>query len=348
MLKLVEKEDPKKIAFFMPSASGPCRLGMYHCLQRLILKYSGSDDIPIVSPNQDDTFYEHFRQSLDGAGTKSIMKDVWIGAVGVDLLAKLLLRVRPWAVDKKRVKEVYDRSLRSYIEAIENRTSFNKKIGVISRIADDFSSIEMDYSLKKPLIGIVGEIYVRSHPFANLNIIKRLEELGAACDLASLAEWIYYTNYTRTKMSRRRGEMSHFLTNVTQDFFQHRFEKILARPLEEKFGSLIESPVKHVLELASPYIHESFEGEAILSVGKMLEYHHLGFGGVVNVMPFTCMPSTIVSTQTMRISADCDNMPILNLSFDGQEDPTLTTRLEAFVEQIRQRQTTSVRELINV
>ena len=80
----------------------------------------------------------------------------------------------------------------------------------------------------------------------------------------------------------------------------------------------------------------------------MVEYHHQGFGGVINVMPFTCMPSTVVSTQTMRISADCDDMPILNLSFDGQEDPTLTTRLEAFVEQVGQRHTASVRELINV
>jgi predicted nucleotide-binding protein (sugar kinase/HSP70/actin superfamily) len=99
---------------------------------------------------------------------------------------------------------------------------------------------------------------------------------------------------------------------------------------------LSEGPIAHVIELAGPYVHYSFEGEAILSIGKTIEYHHQGFGGVVNAMPFSCMPSTIVSTQTRRISADCNNMPILNLSFDGQEDSTLTTRLEAFVEQVRQ------------
>jgi predicted nucleotide-binding protein (sugar kinase/HSP70/actin superfamily) len=101
---------------------------------------------------------------------------------------------------------------------------------------------------------------------------------------------------------------------------------------------LADEPTEHVLELARPYLHDSFEGEAILSIGKMVEYHHAGFGGAVNVMPFSCMPSTIVSTLTRRISADCGDMPILNISFDGQEDPTLTTRLEAFIEQVRQRQ----------
>jgi hypothetical protein len=54
------------------------------------------------------------------------------------------------------------------------------------------------------------------------------------------------------------------------------------------------------------------------------------------------MPSTIVSTQTRRVGADCHDMPILNISFDGQEDPTLTTRLEAFVEQVGQGQKRNV------
>jgi predicted nucleotide-binding protein (sugar kinase/HSP70/actin superfamily) len=116
--------------------------------------------------------------------------------------------------------------------------------------------------------------------------------------------------------------------------------------LEAKFGRLAEHKIDHVINLAKPYIDESFEGEAILSVGKIVEYHEEGFGGVVNVMPFTCMPSTIVSTQTRRLSGDCGELPILNLSFDGQEDVTLTTRLEAFVEQVAARQRVSIAELV--
>jgi predicted nucleotide-binding protein (sugar kinase/HSP70/actin superfamily) len=109
---------------------------------------------------------------------------------------------------------------------------------------------------------------------------------------------------------------------------------------------LAEHNVEHVIDLAKPYLDASFEGEAILSIGKIVEYHKDGFGGVVNVMPFTCMPSTIVSTQTRRLSADCGEMPILNLSFDGQEDVTLTTRLEAFVEQVGARSKVGAAELV--
>jgi predicted nucleotide-binding protein (sugar kinase/HSP70/actin superfamily) len=171
-----------------------------------------------------------------------------------------------------------------------------------------------------------------------MDIIKRLEELGAVRDLASLAEWVYYTNFTRTQVAKRKGQLGNRFSSILKNTVQHRIEKKLAAPLEKYFGKLAEEPIEHVISLAEPYMHPSFEGEAILTIGKTIEYHHLGFGGVVNLMPFTCMPSTVVNTQTTRLSADCGDMPILNLSFDGQENPALTTHLEAFVEQVRQRE----------
>jgi len=254
------------------------------------------------------------------------------------LLRKVILRIRPFAADARQAQQVYDQAVDQWVKAVERRPNLSYMRRLMDSIADTLGNVKLDHDVQKPRIGIVGEIYVRSHPFANLNIIARLEELGVVCDLASLAEWIYYTNFTRSRTARRRGQFRDLFTNLLQDYFQHKIEKKLAEPLEKRFGKLAEEPTKHVIELAQPYLHHSFEGEAILSVGKTVEYHHQGFGGVVNVMPFSCMPSTIVSTQAMRVSADCGNMPMLNLSFDGQEDSTLTTRLEAFVEQVCQRQ----------
>ena len=347
MLKVIGAKgfDPAKAAFFMPAASGPCRFGMYSCLHRLILKYAGAEDVPVIAPNQDSGFYKEFTKDV-GSNTTKFMKDVWVAVVGIDLLRKLILRVRPFAASPRQAQQVYDHSLNQWTQAVEHGFSLPQMRRLMESIAKDFAAVKLNGSVRKPRIGIIGEIYVRSHPFANSDLIARLEALGAVCDLASLAEWIYYTNFTRSLSARRKGDYRDWFTNVFQDYIQRRIEKDLAKPLEKMLRasglenqlSLSEGPMAHVIELAKPYLHHSFEGEAILSIGKTIEYHHQGFGGVVNAMPFSCMPSTIVNTQTRRISADCDNMPILNLSFDGQEDSTLTTRLEAFVEQVHQRQ----------
>ena len=291
-------------------------------------------DCKIISPNQDGSFYKEFARAVGTVSTAQFMKRVWTATVGLDLLAKAILRLRPFAKDKQQAQRMYDLAVRKWIAAIEKSASRAGLTQLMEETAEEFDKVTLDAKFQKPRIGIVGEIYVRSHLFANGNIIARLEELGAVCDLASLAEWIYYMNFCEASRMKRKRQYVKLLANRLRDFVQHRIEQKLAAPLERRLGRLAESNVEHTISLAGPYIDESFEGEAILSIGKMVELHHEGFGGVVNVMPFTCMPSTIVSGQTMRISADCGNMPILNLSFDGQEDVTLKTRLEAFVEQV--------------
>ena len=338
MLKVIGSRDPDKTAFFMPGSSGPCRFGMYSCMHRLVLKYAGAENVPVIAPNQDSSFYREFAQSVNSSGAVGVMRRMWTATVGIDLLRKVLFRLRPFAAEPDHIKEVFETSLNRWTEAVENRKPLSFMKSLMESFAGDFEAIKLDNKVYKPRIGVVGEIYVRSHPFANMNIIARLEELGAVCDLASLAEWVYYTNFTRSRKARREGRMRNFLSNKIQDYFQYRIERTLAEPLEKRFGPLVELPIEHVIKMAAPYLHDSFEGEAVLSVGKIVEYHHYGFGGVVNVMPFSCMPSTVVSSQTMRLSADCGGMPILNLSFDGQEDVTLTTRLEAFIEQVTARE----------
>ncbi|GAG90612.1 unnamed protein product, partial [marine sediment metagenome] len=188
------------------------------------------------------------------------MKGAWVAIIGIDLLQKLILQLRPAACDARQAQQVYEQSVKRWTQAVENRKNFSQLRELMSAIADEFAAVELDPTKvgQKPRIGIVGEIYVRSHPFANMDIIARLEELGAVCDLASLAEWIYYTNFTRSRMARRRGQFRNWLTNVAQDYLQHKLEKMLAKPLERRFGKLAEGPIDHVIELARPYLHHSF------------------------------------------------------------------------------------------
>ena len=333
MLKKTKEQgfDPRRAAFFMPGSSGPCRFGQYSCLQRLVLKQSGfSNTIPVVAPNQDGNFYEHFQRFK-----KDPTRLAFDGIAAIDLLFKVLLKVRPYEVKPGSADEVYRKWVKRIEVAIEAGIAEEKLAAVMADCAQEFAQVEVDRSQKKPLIAVVGEIYVRSHVFANDEIVRKLETLGAQVSLACFAEWLYYTNHTRKLMAKRWGDYKLQLQNYLKMQIQHRIEKRLAKPLEKYFGQLAEGKITEVLEAASDYLHESFEGEAILSVGKIAEMYHHGAAGAVNVMPFTCMPSTIVSAITRQVSADAGGMPIINISYDGQQDPTLQTRLEAFVYQVR-------------
>ena len=89
--------------------------------------------------------------------------------------------------------------------------------------------------------------------------------------------------------------------------------------------------------MAQPYLDPSFEGEAVLSVGKAIEYitDH-GVTGIINVMPFTCMPGTIVTTVMNRVSETHQSVPFITMSYTGQQNLNTQIRLEAFLYQVQQ------------
>ena len=160
----------------MPGTSGPCRFGLYHCMHQLVFKHAGVDDAVIFSPNQDSNFYSHFVNNFDGAGPVTFMKDIWASIAGIDLLHKLILRLRPFAVDTKQAQQVYENCVQQWTRHLEKRSRFSDKVLLFRQFAEEFAKVKLNNKLQKPRIGIVGEIYVRNHPFANLNIIRRLED----------------------------------------------------------------------------------------------------------------------------------------------------------------------------
>ena len=73
--------------------------------------------------------------------------------------------------------------------------------------------------------------------------------------------------------------------------------------------------------------------EAVTSVGKAAEMAHEGASGILNVMPFTCMPGTMTAGLAPGIRQDLDGIPWLDLSYDMQHSTNIQTRLEAFMYQ---------------
>ncbi|NIA21879.1 MAG: hypothetical protein GWP05_07955 [Anaerolineaceae bacterium] len=326
--------DPERMAFFMPSGTGPCRFGMYSKLHRLILAEAGYPNVPVVSPNQGESFYEDFKKL-----PRDPTRPAWCGIVAIDALLKARHALRPYETKSGTTDAVYRTCLKAVERALENGKPVPP---VMAQCAERFRAVETNGNGRRPLVGIVGEIYVRSHTFSNQGIVGRLEDLGLEVDLASFAEWIYYTNWTRKRRTRSRGQWRLWLGTWVKEKVQRRDERRIKRPMADLIGEPVEAETGQVVALGNPYIHDSFEGEAVLSLGKavqMARHGHPSTGrraaGIVNLMPFTCMPGNIVAGMLKRLRRDLDNLPILSVAYDGQKDSSLEVRLEAFAEQVK-------------
>jgi predicted nucleotide-binding protein (sugar kinase/HSP70/actin superfamily) len=228
---------------------------------------------------------------------------------------------------------VYQEALASVCGSIE--TGGKNILPVLRSTLERFLGIER-VDVQKPVIGVVGEIYIRSNRFSNNDLVKRIEELGGAVWLAPITEWISYTNYTGRKKSKKKDSLLGLFKLIMTEHIQHKDEHMLEEIFKPHFKYGEEPKVKEILEKASPYIHESFEGEAILSIGKSIDFAHKGVSGIANVMPFTCMPGTI-SSAIMRLIQKDYNVPVINIAYDGQGTTNVLTRLEAFMYQVKEQ-----------
>jgi len=326
MIKKIMEPDfiPERSAFFMPGATGPCRFGQYNVFHRLVLDKLGYEDVPIFSPTQDTTFYSE----LVVIG-QDFTKCAWKGVLAYELLSKCLHETRPYEKHKGSAEELYEAYLKRLYKSLrENSVDLE---GILKNIRKDFEDLPV-YRDRKPLIGIIGEIFVRCHRFSNEDLIRRIEALGGELWLAPVEEWLYYVNTMGLRKALWKKEKSVIISFLLKRFYQKRVEHRYAKHFKGFLKTLEEPDTKEILKKASPYLHSSFEGEAILSIGKGIDLLERGASGIINAMPFGCMPGTIVTTFLRGINRDY-GIPCLSIPYDGTESPTIEIQLEAFMDQ---------------
>ncbi|MBI5211961.1 MAG: CoA protein activase [Nitrospirae bacterium] len=325
MLKKVFSADfkPAESAFFMPSGTGPCRFGQYNVAQKLILEKLGLKEVPIFAPNQDIEFYRDL-----GIAGKDFSMRAWRGIIAYEMLTKCLHETRPYEKIRGDSEGLYE----NYSEKIG--LSISGRNGDIKSLLNDMGRSFMSISLKKekrPLIGIVGEIFVRSHKFSNEQLVEKIESLGGEAWLAPIEEWIYYVNAMSLRKALIKKDRSAIMNIFLKRVFQKRIQHGLEEPFRGFLKTLKEPDTKEILKQASPYVHDSFEGETVLSVGKAIDLINRGASGIVNAMPFGCMPGTIVTALMKAVSKDY-GVPCISIPYDGTESPATALQLEAFME----------------
>ncbi len=330
MIKMTRRPDfdPERSAFFMPSGKGPCRFGQYNRYHRLVLEELGLSRVPVYAPDQDETFYKEL-----GMVSGNFPRFGWWGIVAIDLLEKMLRETRPYEKTPGTTERVYWDCIHKVCAAIRAQRFPAEEL---KRAKKAFTEVPTLHLGTKPVIGVVGEIYVRCNRFSNENLVLNIEGLGAEVRIPPVGEWIYYTNFCSTRKTWTRGKYGDYFRTLLNNFFQHLDEKKLENIFDGDLRGGHEPRTSDIIKLAAPYIHDSFEGEAVLSVGKVVDYISKGAHGIINVMPFTCMPGTVVNGILKKVREDGPNIPFINMVYEGIEDTNAKTRLEAFVHQARE------------
>jgi predicted CoA-substrate-specific enzyme activase len=319
---------PEESAFFMPGGTGPCRFGQYNVFHKKVLEKVGLEEVPIFSPNQDSDFYRDL-----GMVGKEFAMTSWKGIVAIEMLTKCLHETRPFEQEPCSSDRLYDLHLDRIYQA--TRGTNGSIEGALDRMRRDFQALPKRQE-KRPIIGIIGEIFVRSNSFSNEDLIRKVESLGGVAWLAPMEEWIFYVNLMGLRKAWIKRDRSAIVDNAIKRFLQTRIEHKFQKPFRGMLKTLHEPSTSQTLKMAAPYVHDSFEGETVLSIGKAVDLARRGASGIINAMPFGCMPGTIVTALLRGVSRDY-NVPCISIPYDGTESATTMLQLEAFMDQAKSR-----------
>jgi predicted nucleotide-binding protein (sugar kinase/HSP70/actin superfamily) len=351
--RLGELFDPEDYLYFLPEAEGPCRFGMYNKLQRIVLdSFPEFEKVKIGSVTTEDGY------SLDGIIEKERVRDLrkasYLCVLVGDVLDRLLWRIRPYEREAGISDEFIERSMRAMEDAFETHagtTQLDRILDRLDPILEEGKEIIDPGVPPKPLIGVVGEIYLRTHVQSNQDVLRVLERYGAEVVNASIAEWVNYATYDTVREARiglglnlrqlRLGAVRDGLKKLVSMGTELLYQEWRQKQVYERVQSIIDIADDHRVGRLEKLLQEddlfSFDvgTEACLSIAGIVECAREGFNGIVNVYPFTCMPSTATSAIIRPLMNDL-RIPYLDTPYDASVQPGREGAIRTFMYQAQQ------------
>jgi len=351
--KLGKDFSPGNYVFFMPESGGPCRFGMYNKYQRIVLdSFPELKDVKIGSLTTRDGY--SLAGIIEKGRVRDLRKSAYFSIVIADILDRLLWKIRPYEKGPGMTDDFIERSMHVMEDSFETygaNKDFDKILDKLEEVIKEGKSIIDPGIPPKPIIGIVGEIYVRTHAQANQDIIRVLERYGAEVINASVAEWMNYTTYDRFREARigfrfslkqlRLGLMREYLKEIISFKGDLLYQELRQKQAYKRIRSLIDLSEDHKVADLDNILQEKdlfcFDvgTEACLSIAGIVEYAREGYNGVVNVYPFTCMPSTITSAIVKPLMNKL-RIPYLDAPYDSGFQPGREAAIRTFMYQAYQ------------
>jgi len=321
--------DPSKMSFFMPDHNGPCRFGQYNQFHRILFDRLGFKNAELITPSN-DTSYE----DVAGEHGAKFRLNAWRGFIVADFLRKIHREIRPYEINKGETDGVYEASLRKVEKCIENGSKGLTKM--VEQVTADFQAIKIDRSERRPVVSIIGEIFMRDNAGCNGNIANRLEDLGVEIVVAPFSEWIYYSTYRFTRDSRWKNDIKGVIKSRIQGFGQDIVANSLLKNVKHLVDHEKDVSLSEMLKMCNGYVNEFYDGDPAIAMGTSVALFNRGVSGFAAILPFTCMPGTLVASVSDTYRKDHGNIPFINIAYDGQDTVSLDTRLQAFVFQVKE------------
>ncbi len=291
------KYDLSRTAVLMSQTGGGCRASNYIGFIRRALEKAGMGQVPVISVNANGMEKNPGFTITPALLTKSMQAIVY-----GDVFMRVLYATRPYEAEPGSANRLHEkwksRCIQSLSTKSPNMVEFGRNIRGIVR---DFDRLARS-GVKKPRVGIVGEILVKFSPLANNHIVELLEAEGAEAVMPDLMDFFLYCFYNNNFNAEHLGgkRSTAWLCNMGISLLEY-LRKTARKELGNSRHFTPPSRIWELADMAKEFVSLGNQtGEGWFLTGEMLELIHGGVKNIVCTQPFGCLPNHIVGKGVIK------------------------------------------------
>ena len=289
--------DTDRLALLMTQTGGCCRASNYIGFIRRALDKAGYPNIRVICLNA-----VGIENNAGFRVTLPMLLDGLRALIFGDLLMRCVYRTRPYEKEAGAAD-----ALHAKWEGICTHTLLGEKTGytyesICRGIVEDFDRLPLDEKVKKPRVGIVGEILVKYMPLANNYLVNLLESEGAEAVVPDfldfLAMFVYDMDYKHKVLGA--SWIRSVLSFVGRDALE-KLRRPAARALKESRRFCAPVDIDTIADYAKPFLSVGNQyGEGWFLCGEMVELLREGVENIVCIQPFGCLPNHVVGKGVIK------------------------------------------------
>ena len=290
--------DTDHLAVIMSQTGGGCRATNYIGFIRRALAKAGYAHIPVISLN--------LSKLESNPGFKItpnfLLRGICAAAIG-DIFMRCLYRMRPYELIPGSADALHQKWVKPCCEFVSSdHISIPTFYRLCKQIVRDFDDLPIDDSIKKPRVGIVGEILVKFSPTANNDLVNLLESEGAEAVMPDLLDFLQYCFYNQKYKADHLGtKMSTAAIASVGIWAIERVRGASVKALRDSKHFVPPVHIKTLAEYAKSIVDIGNQtGEGWFLTGEMMELIHNDVLNIVCTQPFGCLPNHVVGKGVIK------------------------------------------------
>ena len=289
--------DTDHLAILMTQTGGCCRASNYVAFIRKALEKAGLPHIPVISLNTNG-----MEKSKGFKLAPNMLIDGVKAILYGDLLMRCLYRTRPYEIEVGSANALHEKWRDICIKSLVEKHSDYSFKDICYGLVRDFDNLPINETLRKPRVGIVGEILVKYMPLANNHLVELLEKEGAEAVVPDMVDFFAYTFYNGKYRYEFLGEgkRADIIADVAIMAI-NRIRRHAVSALEESKRFEAPMDIEKVAELAKPILSIGNQyGEGWFLTGEMAELLENGVPNIICIQPFACLPNHVVGKGAIK------------------------------------------------